>query len=315
MLMKKLLLMLILFIGCVSYAQISTTVEFEVNTSKIIKNENFTYFQEILPKLNSSESILIIGAASPEGNIERNIQLANERADVILSNINPKISIVKSTDYSLFLQKTHLDESDYRKLRAVYIEVNAPPKELTKEIITKRDTLYIKDTLYVKDTIYINKEPEPYIKVMSLYTDLVSAFTPIYNIGIELYIKNWSVFAERYTSKWYAGIRYYPSNFFIEGYYSFAKDMFGAGIGTGYTLNLGKFWAIRPIIRVGFTRSTSMIVAGDITFGEYHPGQTKGNNIEEQTTQTIYTKQITDYFGPTFIGLTFQRNFYIRWKR
>ena len=138
--MKKLICIILIFLSCVlsSYAQdsnnciISSTVEFVVNTNDFIHNENYDKFiTETIHFINKNsediENILLIGCASPEGNKNWNKHLANIRADKIklfLKGVIPNYKIEVINDYNLFLQKTGLDESDYRKLRATYIEIH-----------------------------------------------------------------------------------------------------------------------------------------------------------------------------------------------
>lgn len=218
----------LLFGGLVkTYSQnietISSTVEFVVNTNNFITNENYTrYVDEIVPIIkensNNIDYILLIGSASPEGNKQANIRLANIRADRIYSYIKmyvPKSKIIINNNYELFLDKTGLDESDYTKLRATYIEVHfkQSPKIETRtdtvyKEIEKIDTVYIdniiRDTVKIKeviekiDTVYTNKSIEKSCGklVFSPYNNLATDLIKAPGIGLEFYFHQMSFFVE-----------------------------------------------------------------------------------------------------------------------
>ena len=268
----------LLFGGLVkTYSQnietISSTVEFVVNTNNFITNENYTrYVDEIVPIIkdnsNNIDYILLIGSASPEGNKQANIRLANIRADRIYSYIKmyvPKSKIIINNNYELFLDKTGLDESDYTKLRATYIEVHfkqsskieTKTNTVYKEI-EKIDTVYvdniIRDTVKIKeviekiDTVYVDKPIEKSCGklVFSPYNNLMTDLIKAPGIGLEFYFYQMSFFVEgnfantTLTGKkftydlWHTGFRKYFNDdydrVFIEVYGRtgyFDMDIFG----------------------------------------------------------------------------------------
>ena len=313
-----------MFVGTINgYSQdkdvVTATVEFVVNTNNFIKNRDYERFiNELVPYVKDNarniESVTLIGSASPEGNSQHNIYLANIRSEKIYSYIKeyvPKSKIVVNNDYDLFLNKTGVDESDYNGLRATYIELhfNKPVRE--KETVI--DTVYIekRDTIY-KETInnyYYTQIEHKYCKpVLSVYNDLFGDLLFRANIGAEVYFHQMSFFVEGSFSNWklvgktynidiwHIGLRKYFNNeydkLFIEvnanaGY--FDTDLFnpgkvgvlyGGGIGCGYVFNLGKHWKISPILRIGLYEKIYYVdyktVEGNmnVSFGSYINGKT-----------------------------------------
>lgn len=380
--MKKLILIICIIFSCIigysqeyNYRDLSVSIEFVVNTNKIIPNEQYNYYiNTIIPDLkrniNNLDRILLIGSASPEGNKEANIRLTNSRADKIYSYIRsfvPKDKIEINNDYNLFLSKTGLDENNWPKLRATYVEV------IYKELQNKTDIIHIRDTLYKEniiekiDTVFISKKNEDKL-IFSVYNSLSEDLLIRPNIGLEFYFHQMSWFIDGSFSSgtfygkkydidfWHTGFRkYFNDNYdkvYIElygrtGWYDtdlFSKDdnglfgvFFGCGIGLGYKFNVCKHWKITPNIRFGFdnfkfndyyyTDSNGSI---DVSFGKYVDGRNPSNesNPNVQTSinkngNTIYIndKTINRYFfnnsynmywfGPTYIGITIQRDFYI----
>lgn len=199
--MKKLLLLFMLFVTQLTYGQVSTTIQFKVNTTTIIENENYEYFKNsVIPEIINKdvEKVLIIGAASPEGNYEKNLKLAEKRAEKIYSHISsivPRNKIIVNNDYSLFLNKTGLDETDYTKLRASYIEIFLKPREKIQ-----KDTVYVRDTVYqnnIYNYYYTEIQKDIHNKpVFSVYNDLLYDLLFRLNIGTEVYFKKMSFFIE-----------------------------------------------------------------------------------------------------------------------
>ncbi len=125
----------------------------------------------------------------------------------------------------------------------------------------------------------------------------------------------------------------------------FAKDdngvfgvFFGGGVGIGYKFNICKHWKITPLIRFGFDDFKFNYYYGnsagvDVSFNQYingKPSSEKINNEKETINQegnTIYVNDKTInknfynnaynmyWFGPTYIGVTIQRDFYIHKKK
>jgi len=237
--MKRLILIICIIFSCiVGYSQekthndMSVSIEFVVNTNTIIHNSGYNYYiNNIIPYLrkniNDLDRILLVGSASPEGNKEGNIHLANIRADKIYSyikNFVPKNKIEINNDYDLFLSKTGLDESDWSKLRATYIEIVWKDKPI--EVKSKIDTVYKEkstethniiykdrvDTVYKeiekpvivekivreKDTVYIDKPVDSACGklVFSLYNNLAADLIKAPGIGLEFYFHQMSFFVE-----------------------------------------------------------------------------------------------------------------------
>lgn len=393
--MKKILITILLcIITCLSWGQDkltdavvnSFTLEFVVNTDTIIQNGNyFNFINNIVPFIKNNydhiESIIFVGSASPEGNKSHNIYLANKRAAKIASFISSyvqKDKFIVNNDYSLFLQKTGLDESDYQKLRATYVEIKLK-KEIEQKV--KIDSVYVEntvekiveklDTVYINriDTLYANKEKKQDKLVLSLYNNLVEDLLIRPNIGIELYFNKFSFFVEGSFSDgklfgknydidfWHTGFRkYFNTNYnkwFIEiygrtGYFDtelLSKDdnglfgiCFGGGIGFGYKFSVCTHWKITPMIRFGYDDFkfkdyySSNCGNIDVLFGKYVDGRIQNqliNNTEEGINngnilylndKIINKNFINDsynmqWFGPTFIGITIQRDFYIHKKK
>lgn len=131
--------------------------------------------------------------------------LSNKRADKIysyISNLVSKDRIIKNNNYGLFLYKTGLDESDYQKLRATYVEVHFKEPDIPKvdtvyvtNEVCVTDTIRITDTLYVTDTVVTNPVKEEKL-VLSLYNDFVSDMFINHNIGLELFFAKMSLFVD-----------------------------------------------------------------------------------------------------------------------
>ena len=328
--MKKCLLILIILFGVLfsGYSQIKTTVEFVVNTDKVVYNSNYdTFINEIVSytKYNSDniEQILIIGSASPEGNIKRNMYLANLRANKICSYLFDYIDLDKiiiNNDYKLFLEKTNLTEKDYSKLRATYIEIQLKNNKNDKEpdIICKDVDIQL-DTIYIRDTVYTDKQQKRNI-VFSVYNDLLSDLIKRKNIGLECYFRKSSLFIEGSFSNddllgktynidlWHFGYRKYfnfdYNKLFAETYINggyFDTDLlseigkvgifFGGGLGVGYIFNLCSHWRLYPIIRFGlfervYYADYYWTEQGNIniSFGTYRNGKISSNEITEDST-------------------------------
>lgn len=300
---RKILCILCIISACVysSYAQvsnlytISTTIEFTINTDNIIQNTNYhNYINKIVPIIKENKDnidyILLIGSASPEGNYNANIKLANKRADKIYSYISDIISsskIIKNNNYDLFLMKTGFDESDYTKLRATYIEIhflkninniNQPKKIIDTVYIEKRDTVYY--TTQIENNYYYYKEKELGKPVFAVYNDLTSDLLFRVNIGTEVYFNkmsffiegsfsNWPILGKAYNiDVWHTGFRKYFNydydKLFVEVYANagyFDTEilsevgkigiLYGGGLGIGWVFNLCPHWKLYPIIRLG----------------------------------------------------------------
>lgn len=113
---------------------------------------------------------------------------------------------------------------------------------------------------------------------------------------------------------------------------------YGTGIGLGYKFDIGKHWKIYPLLRIGLDYYANenyyyLIQNGNINalFNSYTNGKsTKSNENSVSTvsngTQTTYTidKNLNDefyrnsskriWFGPTYLGLIIQRDFFIKRK-
>ena len=183
------------------------TIEFVVNTNRVIQNEKyFSFIENVVPFVKEYgdrvKSITIVGSASPEGNKAHNIYLANIRADKIFSFISdyiPKSKIVVINDYDLFLEKTGLTEDDYPRLRAAYFEIEVWPKIVCED----PEPVYIKDTLYITDTLYIEKEPR-IIPIVAFKTNLALDAILAPNIQAEVYTHLAGLSLEfDYTFPWY----------------------------------------------------------------------------------------------------------------
>lgn len=327
---------------------ISTTVEFVVNTNNFIHNTNYTYFiNEFVPFIKTNadniEYILLIGSASPEGNYDANVVLANKRADKIysyISDIVPKNKILKDNNYLLFLAKTKLDERDYTKLRATYIEIHMrnTHQEDYKQTV---DTVYIvkKDTIkqeiinnYYNYTISdIHNKP-----VFAVYNDLLSDLLLRANIGAEVYFNKMSFFVEGSFSRtnlfgkaynidiWHAGFRkYFNDNYnklFIElhanaGYFDteLFSDMgkigvlYGGGIGIGYAFDLCPHWKIYPILRIGlfervYYADYYYTETGNIniSFGNYSNGKIDNTENINNSSNTTTIVNVTKTINKEF---------------
>lgn len=360
-----------------------STVEFIVNTDTFVQNDDYYKFTSstislIQDNANNIENILLIGSASPEGNKNGNIRLANRRASKIYSYISkwvPRKKIIVNNDYNTFLNKTGLDESDYTKLRATYIEIHIKESQKT---LPQPDTIYlyktIRDTIYKDniitqtDTVYISNKNHDKM-IFGVYNSLSGDLLQRPNIGVEFYFHQMSWFLEgsfsdgKIFSKtydidfWHTGFRKYFNNeydrLYIElygrvGYFDtdiFGKEdngvfgvFFGGGLGVGYKFSVCRHWKIIPNIRFGFDYfkfndyyyTENQNGGVDVTFGNYVDGRNPSKEIQNTDNQIINKNGDVIYlndkninkeffknsynlywFGPTYIGLTIQRNFYI----
>lgn len=221
---KILTSLLLLFVCLTGMGQVlktpkSATIEFVVNTDRVIKNGNYVNFtKNIVPFVRENadqiDSIAFIGSASPEGNKKHNIYLAEIRAAKIYSFISdyiPKSKIIVNNDYDLFLSKTGLNEDDYGKLRAAYIEIYMKPEEPPVDAEPLHDTIYItdyikdvvRDTIYIRDTLYLEK-PFRRIPILAVKTNLATDLIAAPNIQAELYTHLAGISLEfEYTFPWY----------------------------------------------------------------------------------------------------------------
>ena len=348
---------------------ITGTIQFQINTDTIIKDSDYSrYINEIVPEIKRRseevESISLIGSASPEGNKKRNVELANLRANKIYSYISevvPKEKIIVNSDHSLFLDKTGYDEfTEYRKLRATYIEVRF--KEVVKDIVKSSPGLIVNN--YYSFVNIEQNDKNPGRLALSIYNSITEDLLARPNIGIEIYFKHMSFFLDgsfsngKFLGKenniynWNTGFRGYFdkdfSKFFIElygnaGYFdtNLFTDVgkygifFGGGIGVGYKIKLGKHWKLSPHIRLGvlsfrFKDYYSDASDGgiDVSFGTYVDGRTRteaqieqgGGNVgrstivnERSINSDFFNSCLKGYWlGPTYIGVTIQRDFYIK---
>lgn len=370
--LKIFIISISLLIGCVvnSYSQtVSSTVEFVLNTNDFIENKKYDNFiNNLVPYINTNadriDNILLIGSASPEGNDEYNVYLASIRADKIYSYIKdciPQNKIVINNNEGLFLEKTGFDKREFKKLRAVYIEVNIKEEP---EIHQQIDTVYVEKIIEKKDTVYVSYENKDKL-IFSVYNSLSEDLILRPNIGAEFYFHKMSWFIDGSFSRgtfygknynidfWHTGLRKYFNDrydkLYIEvygrtGWYDtdlFAKDdngvfgiFFGGGLGIGYKFSVCKHWKITPSIRFGFDNFKfnnyyTDDVGIDVSFGKY----TNGRHLINEEGQTVNKNGDTVYwndktinkeffdnyynlylFGPTYIGVTIQRDFYIHNK-
>lgn len=351
------------------YASLSTTIEFVVNTDNIIRNENYYYYVDsILPEITRNKEniyhVLLVGSASPEGNSDNNLRLSKRRADKVYSFISsmvPEAKVEINNNYDLFLAKTKVNERDYPKLRATYVEISYYTKPKSTE------TVYVNtvrtDTVFIEKEVKV-KKPKKEL-TLSLYNDIVGDLIIRRNIGLELYFKQMSYFVEGSFSQgklydkvydiqlWHTGFRKYFNDdfnkYFIEAYGRtgffdttvFGEDgnfgvFYGAGIGIGHKFDIGKHWKIYPLIRVGFDYCANekyyyQVQNGNINilFNRYTDGKAdnssdNNDNSVNSGVQADYVidKKINDdffrdsnkviWFGPTYIGVIIQRDFFKR---
>ena len=281
--------------------------------------------------------VLITGSSSPEGNQKRNNELATQRANKVqsfLEDFIPKERII-----SQIIESPETDAKNYPKLRSASIEICMSPRDTVYKKIVIENTRV--------DSIIILPQKEEHVLVFSLYNNVLSDLLLVPNIGIEFRIKNFSLFTDAYYSKspvfgknqhliiWNMGFRTYGNKenkgLFIEayanaGYFDFEIVesyglFYGCGVGIGYKIDLLGPWKIYPEVRFGVDKlkyneyypSSGKI---NITFGNYTDGIQ--NQKEETTINRGLDKQFfndcikKNYFGPTFIGLTIQRDFYLK---
>lgn len=401
MIRKYCLAILLLFFAIpISFSQtMSGTIQFYVNTDRVIKDSDyFKYINEVVPFIDANadklDHISLVGSFSPEGNRERNLKLANLRADKIYSYIStrvPKEKIVVNNDFDLFLRKTgYSRDEEYEKLRATYYEVclkESTTKETTIEVFNT-DTVFVKDTKITKetdtvfvekviekvDTVYLDRNTEKREDcdklVFSVYNSISEDLLQRPNVGIEFYFSQMSWFVEGSFSSgtfygknydidfWHTGLRKYFNQRYDKTYIELygrtgwfdtnllSKNdngvfgvFFGCGLGLGYRFSVCNHWKITPNIRFGFdnfmfddyyyySEGNGSI---DVSFGKYVNG--RGGSSQEstssQTTNKVEEIHLNDktinesfyrnsynmyWFGPTYIGVTIQRDFYIHKK-
>ena len=136
----------------------------------------------------------------------------------------------------------------------------------------------------------------------------------------------------------YGRTGYFDTDLFVKDENGVFGVFFGGGVGIGYKFNICKHWKIIPLIRFGFDDFKFNYYYGnsagvDVSFNQYINGKSsseKINNENETINQegnTIYVNDKTInknfynnaynmyWFGPTYIGVTIQRDFYIHKKK
>lgn len=345
--MKRFILsLLLLFTVFCGFAQprdttVQATVEFVVNTDRVVDNDLYIIFtREVIPYLcQNKENIsfaLIEGSASPEGRPENNLKLAQKRADYLkgcLSDIIPEDRI-----FSKIVTISKSDVSEYPRLRSARISVHL--------VMPQVDTIYQDNVIERIDTVAAEPTPVPTQDklAMSIYNSLTGDLLQRPNIGMEFYFKKmsyfiegsfsyWPLFGYKYNiSYWHTGLRKYfdeaYKGAFVEAYGRigwYDTDFFGGkygilyggGLGFGYKFDLGKYWKLYPIIRLGVDcYRFSGLGQGEIniSFGKYvDPTETVTETGSQITNSNVFSGYYNLYwFGPTYVGLTIQRNFYYR---
>lgn len=344
--MKRFILsLLLLFTVFCGFAQprdttVQATVEFVVNTDRVVDNDLYIIFtREVIPYLcQNKENIsfaVIEGSASPEGKLDNNIKLAQKRADYLktcLLGIVPEDRI-----FSRVVTISEADASTYPQLRSAKVMVHLMKPQV--------DTVYNDNVIERIDTVFAEPStPLPSDRLaISIYNDLTSDLLERANIGIEFYFRKMSFFIDGHFSYWPLFGNTYQTNFWHTGFCKYFNEdynktflevygrlgwyntdlfngkfgvVYGGGLGVGYKFDLGKYWKIYPIFRVGFdafrfkSRTPGEI---NISFGKY---------VDPETTETEsqivnYNNANDEYYtlfwlGPTYIGLTIQRNFYFK---
>jgi hypothetical protein len=343
------LTLLLLFSVSFGFAQprdttVKATLEFVVNTDHIIHNDYYNIFtREVIPYLQANkESIsfaLIEGSASPEGRPEMNLKLAEMRANCLktyLADVIPEDKI-----FSKIIKVPQSEVAQYPKLRSAKVEVHL--------LLPKVDTVY-KDTLIERvDTVFIEPSAPPLEPsttqssdrlVISISNDLIGDFAERANIGLDIYFHTMSFFVEGSFSfwpffgkpynitVWHTGLREYfnkdYNKLFAEvygrvGWFDIGDTgiFYGGGLGIGYKIDLGKYWKIYPIFRLGFD-NYNVVGTGageiNISFGNYvAPTETQPENRNQIRYNATSDEHYNVYwFGPTYLGLTIQRNFYFK---
>ena len=334
--MKRILMFVMLLMVClpVRSQELSgpdipfhTTVEFVKNTDEFVLNDKYTNFIcNIIPFVDAHadeiESVILIGSASPEGNKERNTVLADKRAEAIsnyLTDFIPRSKIVTENDYALFLSKTGLQETDFSKLRATYIEIQMKSAKCQEP--PRIDTVFIErpDTVFLEHLVVQEPQTKPKPKpTLSVSNDLFNDLIMRGNVGIEKYFRksslfidgsfsNGTMYGKAYnTALWHCGLRCYFNRdfnrFFVElygrtGYFDtnlFMDEgkygvLFGGGIGAGYKFDIGKKWKIYPLVRIGYDRvyfkNYDSGGQGNINlqFGSYTDGRTSNGSGDGNT--------------------------------
>ena len=227
--------------------------------------------------------------------------------------------------------KTIHDTVYIKQIDTLIVEKNIEEKESNKLVFSIYNSLT--EDLLKRGNI----GAEFYFKQMSFFIDGSFSDGKFYN-------KNYNIYY------WHTGLRKYFNNnynkIFVEvygrtGYFDtdlfFKNDngvfgvFFGGGIGIGYKFNICKHWKITPLIRFGFDNFKfkhyyDKIGGVDVSFNQYVDGKsnldeinTENNNLDSiyyLNSKTIdkdfFNKSYNMYwFGPTYIGVTIQRDFYI----
>lgn len=301
---------------------IRASVEFIVNTDSPICDGNYVHFTNyILPYSEFRQDdigyVLLVGAASPEGNKRNNKYLAESRAQKIRSwfSFVPDDKVIVSTDYDLFLEKTAYDESSYKRLRATYVEIvfNSPRIQHDTIPITHRDTVYL---------------PKPKVKrthpLLTVYSDVVSDLVLKPSIGLDINFLNSALFAEANISHWkfgnfqykildtnlglkkYLGKNY--SGMYIEAFAKYTNynlgvnskyegKGIGAGLGVGYRFNMfhSNRWHGTVFVRGGWLSHWE---------NKYNYSYTVVQTPEVTIITPDLTKAAENYFGLFNFGMT-----------
>jgi hypothetical protein len=310
------------------------TIEFVVNTDQVIENDNYANFvNNVVPFIKENadqiDSIVFIGSASPEGSKEKNVHLANIRAAKaysFLSDYVPKSKVVINNDYDLFLSNTGLNEDDYSKLRATYIEIYLKPEgTYQRELVgcdcennaEREENIVVTEVI---DTVFIQKLDRKNNKFhMSFYFDAVPVFYLVPSLGIEASYDNFAVFTDIYYSNWAnrnvfdlnAGIRYYFGKdvifFYAETFFKkndsnipyknlIVDNGLGAGLGAGLRINVNKTIGFGLFARGGWINHSRVKYIGGTKV------IINGSNVEVISPSVIDTSK--NYFGLFNIGTT-----------
>ena len=352
--MKRLLNILIsIILFFVSYAAYGQTmakrdtvligrIEFVVNTITVVDNEQYRHFvDEMLPFMKENKDriikTMVIGSASPEGNKQRNLFLADNRAKraiQYLKGVVDEKNIEVVNNDALFVHISKCKEENYVARRGAYIEVWVRGENIR----TVTDTLRLEqiDTVYIHDTLYIEK-PYKKIPILAVKTNLVADALITPNVQAELYTHLWGLSLEfDYTFPWYhkdygtyfyyqllngtVGIRKYLKKDYTGHYFGiyantaiydicpFNKDhgwqgeIYGAGLSYGYVFQHKRYSRLKfePYIRIGWFNNR---------FDEYHASQPWDEkyyyNWYQRASDFVPRRLIMNYFGPTEIGFNF----------
>ena len=248
----------------------------------------------------------------------------------------PKTVFVEKHD-TILIEKH--DTTYFSKTDTLIIERNVETRNKDKLVLSVYNSL--SEDLLKRPNIGV----EFYFNQMSFFIDGSFSGNKFFGKNYDIYYWHTGLrkyFNDNYNKMFielYGRTGYFDTDLFVKDDNGVFGVFFGGGVGIGYKFNICKHWKITPLIRFGFDDFKfnyyySNNSAGvDVSFNQYINGKSSSekinneNEIINQEGNTIYVSDKTInknfynnaynmyWFGPTYIGVTIQRDFYIHKKK